>query len=54
LSRDFVQCRMCKTVISEKDCAFASYRKVIDGKEYVFCCERCSEDFEKKKLKRKA
>ena len=52
MSRDFVQCRMCKTVISEKDCAFASYKKVIDGKETYFCCERCVNDYEKKKARR--
>jgi YHS domain-containing protein len=39
---------MCKTTISEKDCAFASIMKVIDGKETYFCCERCSDDYEKK------
>jgi YHS domain-containing protein len=39
---------MCKTTISEKDCAFASIKKVIDGKETYFCCEHCSDNYEKK------
>jgi YHS domain-containing protein len=52
MSRDFVQCRMCKTVLSEKECAFASVKKVIDGKETYFCCERCSDDYERKKNRR--
>jgi hypothetical protein len=51
MSRDFIHCRMCKTVISERDCAFASYIKVIDGKEQTFCCLRCAEDYEKRKKK---
>ncbi|MCJ7633790.1 transcriptional regulator [Candidatus Bathyarchaeota archaeon] len=52
MSRDFVQCSMCKTVLSEKDCAFASYKKIIDGKETFFCCERCHDDYEKNMSKR--
>jgi YHS domain-containing protein len=43
---------MCKAVLSEKDCAFASYKKIIDGKEIYFCCERCYDDYEKKKVRR--
>ena len=45
---------MCKTVLSDKDCAFASHKKIIDGKETIFCCEHCFNDYEKKKVKRQS
>lgn len=52
MSGDLVQCSMCKTVLSEKDCAFASYKKIRDGKETFFCCKRCHDDYEKNTAKR--
>ena len=47
--KTFVKCEMCKAEIPADKCVFATHKRVIDGKEYVFCCIRCAEDFEKKK-----
>jgi len=44
---------MCKSTISEEECAFASYKKIIDGKETYFCCKSCSDNYDKKKIRRK-
>ena len=35
--------------ITGDKCEFAIYTYVIDGKEYVFCCEKCAEKYQKKK-----
>lgn len=45
----FVQCVQCNMEIADDRCQFAVYTRVIDGKEYVFCCEKCAEQYEKKK-----
>jgi len=48
----FVKCRMCGIEIPEgeaKRCVFASHKRVIGGKEYVFCCALCAETFKEKK-----
>jgi YHS domain-containing protein len=44
----FVRCEFCKAEISE-ECKLASHRTVIDGKEYVFCCAKCAQRFQKTK-----
>ena len=41
-------CSACGVEIKE-NCEFATVKKVVDGKELVFCCIHCYEDFEKKK-----
>jgi len=40
---------MCDAEIPVDKCVFATYKKVIDGKEYTFCCAHCAEVFEKRK-----
>ena len=47
--KTFVKCEMCNAEIPADRCVFATQTKVVDGKEYVFCCVRCAEAFEKKK-----
>jgi len=47
--KTFVKCEMCNAEIPAGKCVFAAHKSVIDGKEYVFCCVRCAEAFEKKK-----
>lgn len=42
-----MKCEFCDTEISVKECMFAR-KKVIDGKEHYFCCDRCLEEFESK------
>lgn len=41
-------CNTCGMKMTGQDkCDFAAVTKVIDGKEYVFCCSHCAEDKEK-------
>ena len=47
--KTFVKCEMCNAEIPAGKCVFAVHKRVIDEKEYVFCCVRCAETFEKKK-----
>jgi YHS domain-containing protein len=47
--KTFIKCEMCDAEIPGDTCVFATHTRVIDGKEYVFCCVRCAEAFEKKK-----
>ncbi|MFQ6064532.1 MAG: transcriptional regulator [Candidatus Bathyarchaeia archaeon] len=45
--KTFIKCEMCNARIPTDSCVFATYEKVIDGKEYVFCCAHCAEAFER-------
>ncbi len=36
--RTFVKCEICNAEIPVDKCPFATHKKVIEGKEYVFCC----------------
>lgn len=45
----FIQCAQCNVKITDDKCEFAICKRVIDGEEYVFCCEKCAEQYEKKK-----
>jgi YHS domain-containing protein len=47
----FVQCEFCKAEIQQEACKLASHRKVIEGKEYVFCCAKCAERYGQTKKK---
>jgi len=47
--KNFIKCEICDAEIPGDKCVFATHTRVIDGKEYVFCCVRCAETFEKKK-----
>ena len=40
---EMVQDPFCKTYIPLRD----AKRKIIDGREYFFCCRECAEKFEK-------
>jgi len=45
----FIQCAQCNVKITDDKCEFAIYKHVINGKEHVFCCKKCAEQYEKKK-----
>jgi len=49
MSPEFIQCELCKAKIPLDSCKFATYRTVIDGKEYIFCCEKCAQRYQQKK-----
>lgn len=39
------RCEFCKTEIPVEKCMFAR-KKVVEGKEYYFCCQQCEDAFE--------
>ncbi len=41
----FVRCEMCNVEVPTEKCEFADCRRVIDGEEHYFCCERHAEEF---------
>jgi len=52
--KSFIKCDLCNKEISGERCELAAYKRVIDGKEQNFCCERHAEEFEKTKSKSRA
>jgi YHS domain-containing protein len=50
----FIKCELCEMEIPADKCVFATCKKVIDGKEYVFCCLRCQQKFLEKREKKKS
>lgn len=47
--KEFIQCKSCKIEIPLEACQLAAYRTEIDGKEYIFCCEKCAERYKPKR-----
>jgi len=45
----FVKCALCEVEVTAGKCLFAIHRRVIDGKEYFFCCACLAEEAEKKR-----
>ena len=45
----FVRCEMCSAEIPSEKCEFANCRRIIDGEEHYFCCERHAEEFTRKR-----
>ncbi|NWG11364.1 hypothetical protein HXY33_06440 [Candidatus Bathyarchaeota archaeon] len=52
MSSEFVRCEFCKAEIPTESCQLATYRTVIDGKEYVFCCAHCAQRYKQKKKRK--
>ncbi|MFQ6136905.1 MAG: hypothetical protein ACE5PM_06965 [Candidatus Hydrothermarchaeales archaeon] len=44
-----MKCDACGVEIPVEECEFAQLKKVINGKEYYFCCYSCEKIFGKKK-----
>ena len=45
----FMKCEMCGVeVAKEEKCEFANYIRNIDGKEVLFCCAKCADEYKKK------
>jgi len=47
----FTKCKLCDTEIESERCIFAVHRKVINGREYYFCCPHCADEFERNQAK---
>jgi YHS domain-containing protein len=45
----FMRCEFCNVEITDKVCELSTYRKVIDGQEYLFCCRKCAERHEQRR-----
>ena len=50
---EFVRCDFCKAEIPSEACKLATYSTVINGKKYVFCCEKCATRYRQKKEEKK-
>jgi len=48
-----MKCDLCNLEISGEKCVFAVYKRVIDGKEYYFCCEHHADEFERRRRKQR-
>lgn len=45
----FMKCEMCGVEVAEDEvCEFANYMKTIGGKEVIFCCAKCADEYQKK------
>jgi len=44
-----IKCQQCSMKIGDKMCEFAVHKSSKDGEEYIFCCEKCAEKYEKEK-----
>jgi YHS domain-containing protein len=54
MTPEFIKCEFCKAEIPLGEaCKLATYAAKIDGKEYVFCCEKCAQRYKQKKGKTK-
>lgn len=53
MKTQFIKCDYCKIDICDDagKCALAVHKRVIDGKEYLFCCENHANRFEKENRK---
>jgi len=51
----FIKCDYCRADIRDETgkCVFAICRRVIDGREYSFCCEAHADRFEREKKRQK-
>ena len=51
----FVKCESCgERIAKDERCELANYRRTIDGNQFIFCCARCADEYEKKqKVKRR-
>ena len=48
-----VKCEMDETSIPQEKHVFAIHKKTVNGKEHVFCCTLCGDEFEKSYSKAK-
>ena len=50
----FIKCKLCNVEIREPEkCRFAINKRIINGKEYYFCCEAHAVEFENNLKKKK-
>lgn len=42
------KCELCNADVSNEKCAFADYKKIINGKEVFFCCQQHAKEYSNK------
>ncbi len=47
----FKKCALCNVKIDGEKCVFATQKRIINGEEYYFCCERHADEYEEKHKK---
>jgi hypothetical protein len=45
--KTFIKCEVCNAEVAEEGCEFATHKRIIDGKEYVYCCIKCQQKHKK-------
>ncbi len=54
MKRIFIKCESCSADVPAEGCELSTYRTVIDGKEYVFCCRQCAKRYSERKSEKRA
>jgi hypothetical protein len=50
----FVKCQSCGAKITEDEkCELANYKKTIGEEQFVFCCAKCADEYEKRQKPRR-
>jgi YHS domain-containing protein len=49
MKKEFIRCKLCSIPIPLETCQLAVYHTIIDGKEYIFCCQKCAERYRQKR-----
>ncbi len=50
--KDFIKCEECNLKMAgDEKCCFAVYKKIINGQEHYFCCERHAEKYKREREK---
>jgi YHS domain-containing protein len=47
----FVKCETRRIEVPSEKCEFADCKKIVDGEEHYFCCERHAEEFVRKRTR---
>jgi YHS domain-containing protein len=42
------KCAICNMDVTGEKCVFATHKRIVDGKEYYFCCEHHANEFTSK------
>lgn len=53
MTPEFVRCDYCRAEVPSAGCQLAAYSTVIEGKQYIFCCQQCAERYKKGKTRKK-
>ncbi|MGB9959726.1 MAG: hypothetical protein ACPLKQ_04310 [Candidatus Bathyarchaeales archaeon] len=49
MKKEFIRCEFCNIEIPLEICQLAAYPANINGKEYIFCCQKCAERYQKER-----